>query len=163
VGHGPPRTGSCRSSGIRSRGADADANARRADPQAVERRDHSKLWLGIAAALSLLGGRRGRTAALEGVVSIRVTSATVNILAKSIAARPRPDRAEPDPFPARVVEMPRSTSFPSGHAASRLCVRLRGGPSPPGTRRSAPPFSDDPASVIDVPVFPGLTGVRLMP
>jgi membrane-associated phospholipid phosphatase len=80
--------------------------------------NYSKLWLGIAAALSVLGGRRGRTAALESVVSIGVTSATVNILAKSIAARPRPDRAEPDPFPARGVEMPRSTSFPSGHAAS---------------------------------------------
>jgi undecaprenyl-diphosphatase len=80
--------------------------------------NHSKLWLEIAAALAVLGGRRGRTAALEGVVSIGVTSATVNILAKSIAARPHPDRAEPDPFPARGVEMPRSTSFPSGHAAS---------------------------------------------
>jgi membrane-associated phospholipid phosphatase len=80
--------------------------------------NYSKIWLGIAAALALLGGRRGREASLEGVVSIGVTSATVNILAKSIAARSRPDRANPGPFPARGVEMPGSSSFPSGHAAS---------------------------------------------
>ena len=80
--------------------------------------NHSKVWLGIAAALALLGGRRGRTAALEGVVSIGVTSAAVNILAKSIAARARPNRAEPNLFPNRAVEMPGSSSFPSGHAAS---------------------------------------------
>ena len=80
--------------------------------------NYSRLWLGIAAAIALLGGRRGRRAALEGVVSIGVTSASVNALAKSIAARPRPERAEADPFPYREVEMPASSSFPSGHAAS---------------------------------------------
>src|SRR4029450_963013 len=32
--------------------------------------DHSRLWLGAAAAIALLGGRRGRRAALEGIVSI---------------------------------------------------------------------------------------------
>lgn len=80
--------------------------------------NHSKLWLGIAGALALLGGRRGRKAALEGVVSIGVSSAAVTILAKSIAARPRPNRAERDLFPNRAVEMPGSSSFPSGHAAS---------------------------------------------
>jgi membrane-associated phospholipid phosphatase len=80
--------------------------------------NNSRLWLGIAAALAALGGRRGRRAALEGVVAIGVTSATVNLLAKSIAARPRPDRQDLDPFPLRAVPMPASSSFPSGHAAS---------------------------------------------
>lgn len=80
--------------------------------------NYSRLWLGTAAAIALLGGRRGRRTALEGVVSIGVTSATVNLGVKSIAPRPRPRRAEPDPFPARRVQMPESPSFPSGHAAA---------------------------------------------
>src|SRR5688500_16236408 len=41
--------------------------------------DKSRLWLGIAAVVAVAGGRRGRRAALEGVVAIGVTSATVNL------------------------------------------------------------------------------------
>ena len=80
--------------------------------------DNSKLWLGIAAVVALAGGRRGRRAALEGVVAIGVTSATVNLGVKPIARRRRPDRARPARFEDRHVPMPRSASFPSGHAAS---------------------------------------------
>jgi undecaprenyl-diphosphatase len=81
--------------------------------------NYSRLWLGIAAAIALLGGRRGRQAALEGVVSIGLTSATINLGVKSLVERPRP-QVGPDllPFPGRQVRMPASTSFPSGHAAS---------------------------------------------
>jgi undecaprenyl-diphosphatase len=80
--------------------------------------DKSRLWLGIAAAVALVGGDRGRRAALEGVVAIAVTSATVNLGVKPIARRRRPDRAQPARFDDRHVPMPRSASFPSGHAAS---------------------------------------------
>jgi membrane-associated phospholipid phosphatase len=80
--------------------------------------DRSRLWLGIAAGIAVFGGRRGRRAALEGVVSIGVASAAVNLGAKNIARRRRPDRSEPALFHARHVPMPRSASFPSGHAAS---------------------------------------------
>jgi undecaprenyl-diphosphatase len=80
--------------------------------------DRSRLWLGIAAAIALLGGRRGRRAAFEGVVSIAVTSATVNLGLKSVHRRRRPDRVESDLSRSRHVTMPASTSFPSGHAAS---------------------------------------------
>ena len=80
--------------------------------------DRSRLWLGIAAAVALLGGDRGRRAALEGVVAIGVTSAAVNLVVKPIARRRRPDRARPARFEDRHVPMPRSASFPSGHAAS---------------------------------------------
>jgi membrane-associated phospholipid phosphatase len=80
--------------------------------------DHSRLWLGIAAAIALLGGRRGRRVAVEGAVSIGVTSAVVNQGLKRVAERDRPERQGPDLFTARHVPMPRSTSFPSGHAAS---------------------------------------------
>ena len=80
--------------------------------------NHSLLWLGTAAGIALLGGDRGRRAALEGVVSIGVTSATVNLGLKPLHRRRRPDRPEPDQPWARRVAMPASASFPSGHAAS---------------------------------------------
>ena len=80
--------------------------------------DHSKLWLAIAAVVAVGGGRRGRRAALEGVVAIGVTSATVNLGVKPIARRRRPERVEPALFGDRHVPMPASASFPSGHAAS---------------------------------------------
>lgn len=78
----------------------------------------SRLWLAIAGLLALFGGKRGRRAALEGVVAIGVTSASINLVAKSVATRPRPERADPATFAARDIEMPSSSSFPSGHAAS---------------------------------------------
>jgi membrane-associated phospholipid phosphatase len=80
--------------------------------------DRSRLWLAIAAVAAVCGGERGRRAALEGVAAIAVTSATVNLMAKPIARRRRPDRAEPARFAGREVPMPASASFPSGHAAS---------------------------------------------
>jgi membrane-associated phospholipid phosphatase len=80
--------------------------------------DKSRLWLVIAAMVALAGGRQGRRAALEGVVAIGVTSATVNLGVKPIARRRRPERAQPALFEGRHVPMPRSASFPSGHAAS---------------------------------------------
>jgi membrane-associated phospholipid phosphatase len=78
----------------------------------------SRLWLAIAAVLAVVGGRRGRRAALEGVVAIGITSASVNLLAKSVATRPRPERTDPTLFAARDIGMPASSSFPSGHAAT---------------------------------------------
>jgi undecaprenyl-diphosphatase len=80
--------------------------------------NHSRLWLGIAAVIALLGGGRGRRAALEGVVAIGVTSATVNLGIKPLARRRRPERVGSDLVVARHVRMPQSASFPSGHAAS---------------------------------------------
>ena len=80
--------------------------------------DHSRLWLGIAAAMALLGGSHGRRTAVEGLLAIGATSATVNLGVKPLARRRRPVRADPAPFEGRFVPMPRSTSFPSGHAAS---------------------------------------------
>jgi undecaprenyl-diphosphatase len=68
--------------------------------------------------MALLGGRRGRRAASEGLLSIGTTSAAVNLGIKPVARRRRPDRAEPARFEGRYVPMPTSTSFPSGHAAS---------------------------------------------
>jgi membrane-associated phospholipid phosphatase len=80
--------------------------------------NHSRLWFGIAAAMAVLGGSRGRRAALDGVVAIGATSAGVNLGIKPLARRQRPARVEPEAFTDRYVAMPGSTSFPSGHAAS---------------------------------------------
>jgi membrane-associated phospholipid phosphatase len=94
--------------------------------------NHSRLWLGIAATIALLGGGRGRRAALEGVLAIGVTSATVNLGVKPLAHRRRPDRVGPDLVAARQVRMPRSTSFPSGHAASAFAFAYAVGRHLPG-------------------------------
>lgn len=79
--------------------------------------DQSKLWLGVAGLLSTTGAR-GRRSAVSGLASIAVTSAVVNLVLKPSRRRRRPDRAAHDVPIARHVDMPRSTSFPSGHAAS---------------------------------------------
>jgi membrane-associated phospholipid phosphatase len=94
--------------------------------------NHSRLWMAIAAVIALLGGRRGCRAALEGVLSIGVTSATVNLGMKSLHRRRRPDRLEPGVFQARQVPMPASTSFPSGHAASAFAFAYAVGRHLPG-------------------------------
>jgi membrane-associated phospholipid phosphatase len=80
--------------------------------------DHSKLWLACAAALAGAGGARGRRAAVDGLAAIALTSTVVNLVLKPAGGRRRPDRARHRVPLARQVTMPRSTSFPSGHAAS---------------------------------------------
>jgi len=80
--------------------------------------NRSAIWIAIAAGLALLGGRRGRRAAVAGLMSIGVSSALVNIGLKSVASRPRPDREGARVVDGRHVTMPSSTSFPSGHSAS---------------------------------------------
>jgi membrane-associated phospholipid phosphatase len=79
--------------------------------------NHSVLWMGVAGALAC-GGPRGRRAAVDGLVAIAATSATVNLVAKRLGGRRRPNRTDNDVPLARQVEMPESTSFPSGHSAS---------------------------------------------
>jgi membrane-associated phospholipid phosphatase len=80
--------------------------------------DNSKLWIASAAVLASVGGPGGRRAAVNGLASVAVTSAVVNLLLKPLGRRHRPDRATYDVPIARQVTMPSTTSFPSGHAAS---------------------------------------------
>ena len=80
--------------------------------------DFSKLWLGSASALAVAGGEQGRRAAGNGIASLALTSAIVNAVLKPLWGRRRPERVKHRvPF-ARRVRMPKSHSFPSGHAAS---------------------------------------------
>ena len=80
--------------------------------------NNSKLWLGAAGALFLLGGRAGRRAAVTGVAALGVNSAIVNLPMKFASRRTRPDRDSAGVPEQRRVPMPTSSSFPSGHAAS---------------------------------------------
>jgi hypothetical protein len=52
--------------------------------------NYSRLWVGIAAALAASENKWGRRAALRGVASIAIASATTNVLAKNLAGRHRP-------------------------------------------------------------------------
>jgi len=80
--------------------------------------DHSKLWFAAAAGLTLLGGHSGWPAARKGLVSLGIASAFANLVAKPLTTRRRPERKEAEELARRHVQMPRSSSFPSGHAAS---------------------------------------------
>ena len=80
--------------------------------------DFSKLWLASAAVLAAAGGSGGRRAAINGLCSVGLTSATVNLALKPLGGRRRPDRDAHQVPMTRQVAMPRSTSFPSGHSAS---------------------------------------------
>jgi undecaprenyl-diphosphatase len=80
--------------------------------------DRSKLWFATAAALAILGGPSGRLAARKGLVSLGIASGFANLVAKPLTTRRRPARKEAEELARRHVQMPRSSSFPSGHAAS---------------------------------------------
>jgi undecaprenyl-diphosphatase len=93
--------------------------------------DHGKLWFAIAAALALLGGPGGRLAAWRGLVSLGIASGFANLLAKPLATRRRPPRREAEELARRHVQMPRSSSFPSGHTASAFAFATGAGTAQP--------------------------------
>jgi membrane-associated phospholipid phosphatase len=77
--------------------------------------NYSRLWIASAALLAIGGGDKGRRAAMDGLLSVAVTATVVNVAVKPLGRRRRPERG---PVLARHVRMPRTRSFPSGHAAS---------------------------------------------
>jgi len=75
---------------------------------------YSRLWLLVAGALAVFGGRDGRRAAGRGLIAIAIAAATANGPAKLLVRRRRPSsRRRPT-----LIRTPRSTSFPSGHTAA---------------------------------------------
>jgi undecaprenyl-diphosphatase len=80
--------------------------------------DNSVLWLTIAGGIFVVGGKRGRRAAITGLAAIGLNSVVVNLPMKFASRRRRPDRETAGVPEARWVTMPTSTSFPSGHSAS---------------------------------------------
>ncbi len=93
--------------------------------------DHSKLWLGAATAMALLGGAGGRGAARRGLVSLGLASAFANLVAKPLTTRRRPERQELELLARRHVPIPRSSSFPSGHTASAFAFATGAGAAQP--------------------------------
>lgn len=77
--------------------------------------DHSKLWVVTAGGLALAGARPRRAGAV-GLAAVAVTSALVNTTLKPAVRRGRPSLEQS--VRTHVVRMPRSPSYPSGHAAS---------------------------------------------
>jgi diacylglycerol kinase family enzyme/membrane-associated phospholipid phosphatase len=88
----------------------------RAMPALSRAANYSRLWMGIAAGLAASEDKWGRRAALRGVASIAIASAATNVLGKHLAGRLRP--TSEIPWARRLSRVPRSSSFPSGHAAS---------------------------------------------
>ena len=89
--------------------------------------DRSVLWMAIAAGLAVAGGASGRRAAAAGLGSVAVTSALANAGLKHLHRRPRPDALAAGIGAGRAVRMPRSASFPSGHAASAFAFATAAG------------------------------------
>jgi undecaprenyl-diphosphatase len=86
--------------------------------------NHSKPWLATAAVLAVCGGPRGRRAALAGIAAVGATSFVVNLPMKRARRRRRPDRIDLGVPATRWVQMPTSTSFPSGHSASAAAFAM---------------------------------------
>ncbi|MFV0126905.1 bifunctional phosphatase PAP2/diacylglycerol kinase family protein [Streptomyces sp. HMX112] len=87
-------------------------------PRLSHSANHGLLWFGAAAAIATLGrGARSRRAALRGVASLALASATINTVGKRSVRRPRPLR-DAVPLVRQLKRQPITTSFPSGHSAS---------------------------------------------
>jgi membrane-associated phospholipid phosphatase len=96
--------------------------------------DHGKLWFASAAALSIFGGERGPLAARQGLTALALASASANLLAKPLSRRARPIHPALEVLEGRRVRMPRSSSFPSGHAASAFAFASAAGRAEPRLR-----------------------------
>lgn len=86
-------------------------------PRLTRTADHGLLWMGTAALLGGVGGRRTRRAALRGIGSLAVASLATNTAAKWTTRRGRPV-LDAVPLIRRLARQPLTSSFPSGHAAS---------------------------------------------
>ncbi|WCD86523.1 Undecaprenyl-diphosphatase BcrC [Streptomyces xanthophaeus] len=79
--------------------------------------NHGVLWGGAAAGIALFGSARARKAAVRGVASLALASATINTVGKWSVRRPRP-LLHGVPAVRQLATQPQTTSFPSGHSAS---------------------------------------------
>jgi diacylglycerol kinase family enzyme/membrane-associated phospholipid phosphatase len=88
----------------------------RALPALGRAADYSGLWIGLAAGLAVTKDKWARRAALRGLAGIAIASPVTNVLAKRATRRQRPTGEVP--LLRRMSRSPRTSSFPSGHAAS---------------------------------------------
>jgi undecaprenyl-diphosphatase len=80
--------------------------------------DHGLVWFLAGVARGVRPGPR-RAAAIRAVVFTGVVAPTVNAALKSAVGRVRPLHTSPHPMPVRI---PRTASFPSGHALAAWCA-----------------------------------------
>lgn len=92
--------------------------ARRVLPAARAAAEHTKLWWGAAAVMAAVGGGRGRTAAVAGIVGMGLAELVSNGVCKPLCDRRRPPE-ELVPH-GKVRDRPDSSSFPSGHTAAAV-------------------------------------------
>ena len=78
--------------------------------------NHSRLWIALAGAMAATPRRTTRRAALRGLASVTLASASANLVGKSLVRRKRP--VLEIPLVRQLRRTPSSSSFPSGHAAS---------------------------------------------
>jgi undecaprenyl-diphosphatase len=97
--------------------------------------DHGMIWLAIAA-LDGYRSRRSGLALVRAGAALGLESLLVNGLIKQAFRRHRPQSDEPRPLPLRV---PRTSSFPSGHASSAFfaAMLLRDSPAAPAVFAAA--------------------------
>jgi len=100
-------------------------------PALSQAASHSKIWIAIAAAMSLADGKKGRRTAVEGLTAVAITSFLANLVAKGLFRRRRPTDQVPE---ARRLPMPGSSSMPSGHTASATAFTRVVGAAYPGLR-----------------------------
>lgn len=79
--------------------------------------NHGVLWGGTAAAIAVFGSAGARKAAVRGMASLALASATINTVGKWSVRRARP-RLDGVPAVRQLSTQPQTTSFPSGHSAS---------------------------------------------
>ena len=100
-------------------------------PALSQAASHSKIWMTVAVALSLAGGKKGRRTAVEGLTAVGITSLLANVVAKGLFRRQRPTDQVPE---ARRLPKPGSSSMPSGHTASGAAFARVVGAAYPGLR-----------------------------
>ncbi|WP_156722369.1 bifunctional phosphatase PAP2/diacylglycerol kinase family protein [Streptomyces apocyni] len=87
-------------------------------PRLSRAANHGVLWFATAAGIATAASSpRARRAAVRGVASLALASATVNTLGKRSVRRARPVWDAVPPI-RRLKRRPVTTSFPSGHSAS---------------------------------------------
>ncbi|WP_439678545.1 phosphatase PAP2 family protein [Embleya sp. MST-111070] len=91
--------------------------------------ESSKLWVGAATVMAIVGGVRGRVAAAAGLVALVTAQVVANGVCKNLADRPRP----PKEWIAHdeVDDRPDSSSFPSGHTAAAVAFTAAVAPTWP--------------------------------
>ena len=92
--------------------------------------DNSKLWLAVAAALGVSGGRFRRRAALRGLFAAALASGVANGPLKLAVRRRRPVRGRVTAhLPG--FSKPSTSAFPSGHSASGFAFAVGAGQEVP--------------------------------